>query len=81
MDVDGRGILTDTRKGPGGQTWSGGGGDGRGILTDTRKGPGGRGTRENIRHISQPTFCGGVAAEIMHSYWNIPICLLLRRKT
>ena len=26
------------------------------------------------RHLSQPTFCGGVAAEIMHSHWNIPIC-------
>ena len=26
------------------------------------------------RHLSQPTFYGGVAAEIMHSHWNIPIC-------
>ena len=28
----------------------------------------------DIRHLSQTTFCGGVAAKIMHSYWNIPIC-------
>ena len=28
----------------------------------------------NIRQLSQPTFYGGVAAEVMHSYWNIPIC-------
>ena len=28
----------------------------------------------NNRHLSQPTFCGGDAAEIMNSYWNIPIC-------
>ena len=27
-----------------------------------------------IGHVSQPTFFGGVAAETMHSYWNIPIC-------
>ena len=26
------------------------------------------------RHLSQPTYCGGVAAEIMHSYCNIRIC-------
>ena len=26
------------------------------------------------RHLSQPTFYGGVAAKVMYSYWNIPIC-------
>ena len=30
-------------------------------------------------HLSRPTFCGGDAAEIMYSDWNIPICWRLLR--
>ena len=28
----------------------------------------------HTRHLSQPTFYGGVAAKVMYSYWHIPIC-------
>ena len=43
--------------------------EGMELMTYTRHRPDG-----GNRHLSQPTFYGEVAAEIMHSHCNIPIC-------